>query len=143
MTYGRWKPAPPLWPWFKKMQERSKYFGIACTFSNDEDGYGQFCEAIGPIPEEMKRPTVSRFDHDKGYTFDNVLGRWNFRWQEQADNSRESAMRTNFGWQGNAASATSPAHNSRQVVECPHCGRLGKLPPMKRWHFDNCWKIAS
>ena len=23
-------------------------------------------------------------------------------------------------------------------VQCPHCGKIGTLRPMKRWHFDNC-----
>lgn len=23
-------------------------------------------------------------------------------------------------------------------IECPHCGKIGNLGPMKRWHFDNC-----
>jgi hypothetical protein len=22
--------------------------------------------------------------------------------------------------------------------ECPHCGKVGKMFAMKRWHFDNC-----
>jgi group I intron endonuclease len=25
-----------------------------------------------------------------------------------------------------------------QTTECPHCGKQGKGPMMKRWHFDNC-----
>lgn len=28
------------------------------------------------------------------------------------------------------------------VVECPHCGKSGKEPPMRRWHFTNC-KLLS
>jgi hypothetical protein len=24
------------------------------------------------------------------------------------------------------------------IVKCPHCGKEGKEPPMKRWHFTNC-----
>lgn len=28
-----------------------------------------------------------------------------------------------------------------QIVECPHCGRSGGLPIMKRHHFDNCKAI--
>ena len=23
-------------------------------------------------------------------------------------------------------------------VECPHCGKVGRLGPMKQWHFDKC-----
>ena len=30
------------------------------------------------------------------------------------------------------------AHASRPSVNCPHCGKQGKLNAMKRWHFDNC-----
>lgn len=34
---------------------------------------------------------------------------------------------------------TSQINNST-IVKCPKCGQEGKLPPMKRWHFDNCGK---
>lgn len=33
-------------------------------------------------------------------------------------------------------------HNSQIVYECPHCGKIGKGPMMKRWHFERC-KNAS
>lgn len=23
-------------------------------------------------------------------------------------------------------------------IKCPHCGKIGGLPQMKQWHFDNC-----
>lgn len=29
-------------------------------------------------------------------------------------------------------------HNFIQEYQCPHCGKKGKGPMMKRWHFDNC-----
>jgi hypothetical protein len=29
-------------------------------------------------------------------------------------------------------------HNCLTVHTCPHCGKVGKGPPMFRWHFDNC-----
>lgn len=32
------------------------------------------------------------------------------------------------------------AHAQRPPVTCPHCGKVGHLNPMKRWHFDNCRK---
>lgn len=25
-----------------------------------------------------------------------------------------------------------------KTVTCPHCNKVGKLPTIKRWHFDNC-----
>lgn len=27
---------------------------------------------------------------------------------------------------------------SKPKFQCPHCGRTGGNPAMKRWHFDNC-----
>jgi hypothetical protein len=27
---------------------------------------------------------------------------------------------------------------SRPITECPHCGKIGQVSIMKRWHFDNC-----
>jgi len=27
---------------------------------------------------------------------------------------------------------------SKQKIACPHCNKIGGLPQMKRWHFDNC-----
>src|SRR5215471_17746565 len=135
--WGRWNPAPALWYWFKRMQDRA-HLGVACAFSYDVRGYERFVEAIGPIPKRMKSPTVGRYDHSKGYIFDRTRRRWNFRWQERSENSSECATRSGFAQLGNVQSAMSERHNSRQMVTCPHCGMAGKLPPMKRWHFDNC-----
>jgi group I intron endonuclease len=28
--------------------------------------------------------------------------------------------------------------NNSKKVECPHCGKIGQLTNMKRWHFDRC-----
>ena len=25
-----------------------------------------------------------------------------------------------------------------EIVECPHCGKVGNKPNLTRWHFDNC-----
>lgn len=35
----------------------------------------------------------------------------------------------------------SQIHNSI-TVQCPHCEKTGKMPPMKRWHFNNCPKLV-
>ena len=29
-------------------------------------------------------------------------------------------------------------HNFNKESTCPHCGKVGKGPMMRRWHFDNC-----
>jgi predicted GIY-YIG superfamily endonuclease len=26
----------------------------------------------------------------------------------------------------------------KKIIECPHCGKQGGEPQMKRWHYDNC-----
>lgn len=31
-----------------------------------------------------------------------------------------------------------PRAKPHEVVKCPHCGKEGIKPNMKRWHFDNC-----
>ena len=38
------------------------------------------------------------------------------------------------------ANAAIEAGTHNFVIEstCPHCGKVGKGPSMKRWHFDNC-----
>lgn len=30
----------------------------------------------------------------------------------------------------------------KRKVECPHCGKIGSISIMKRWHFDKCKKRA-
>ena len=37
-------------------------------------------------------------------------------------------------------SARSPRHVNNQTVICPHCGKEGSVPNMKRWHFEKCKK---
>jgi hypothetical protein len=136
--FGRWRRAPPLWYWFTRMQQRAPHLLLPCAFAFDEKGYQEFARAIGPIPEGMRSPTVGRYDHEQGYVYDRDKKRWNFRWQEKAENSSESAVRSNFGQFGNRRSASSPRRNSLQIVVCPHCKLSGRLPPMRRWHFDRC-----
>jgi hypothetical protein len=41
------------------------------------------------------------------------------------------------------ASLSSPTHVSKTSAICPHCLLNGQLRAMKRWHFDNCWKIKN
>ena len=31
----------------------------------------------------------------------------------------------------------------KRKIECPHCGKIGGINLMKRYHFDNCKKIKS
>jgi hypothetical protein len=34
-------------------------------------------------------------------------------------------------------------HNFVQDYTCPYCGKIGKGPMMKRWHFNNCKKYQG
>lgn len=36
------------------------------------------------------------------------------------------------------ASKAKASTDPKPHVECPHCGKKGGEPSMKRWHFDNC-----
>jgi|TARA_R110002167_G_C12425661_1_gene629314 hypothetical protein len=38
---------------------------------------------------------------------------------------------------GNKHTKETLAQMHRKVA-CPHCGKEGNIPNMKRWHFDNC-----
>ena len=36
------------------------------------------------------------------------------------------------------AMSSNPNNVFNHNVTCPHCGRVGQKPNMKRWHFENC-----
>jgi hypothetical protein len=36
------------------------------------------------------------------------------------------------------ADTVSAIVKSREPVKCPHCGKIGDVMNMKRWHFDKC-----
>lgn len=33
--------------------------------------------------------------------------------------------------------------NNITTISCPHCGKMGQLPNMKRWHFEHCKLITQ
>lgn len=37
----------------------------------------------------------------------------------------------------------SEAALNRPIITCPHCGKCGSSPQMKRWHFDRCSTLKS
>jgi len=59
-------------------------------FTHSKEGFKAFVEYLGPIPSNLQKPSVGRFDHSKGY----IKG--NFVWQEASENSRECMTRTNL-----------------------------------------------
>lgn len=47
-----------------------------CDFPRTKIGFEEFCNEIGPIPKDIKRPSVGRKNHDKGYVYGNI------KWEE-------------------------------------------------------------
>jgi hypothetical protein len=60
---------------------------VGCDFTLGSSEFNKWLEIIGVIPEGMKKPSVGRYDHTKGYVFDTENNRWNFRWQEYSENA--------------------------------------------------------
>lgn len=85
---------------FKKLHSRAKRLDLTVDpmFASSTAGYGNFIAYVGPVPSNMRRPTVGRYDHSRGY----VAG--NFRWQEHSENAAEAATRNKKGV------PLSPAH---------------------------------
>jgi hypothetical protein len=65
--------------YFASMVNRARKGTMGCDFSWGLSEFNRWLEVIGPIPEGMKKPTVGRYDHSKGYVFDAENHRWNFR----------------------------------------------------------------
>jgi hypothetical protein len=73
---------------FRNMHNRIDEQCLETSFKRDLEGFAKFVEYLGPVPTEMKVPSLGRIDHSKGY----VIG--NFTWQELRDNIEEMANRT-------------------------------------------------
>lgn len=52
-----------------------------CEWPRTREGFLAFAKEMGSIPVGMKRPSVGRIDHDKGYVTGNV------KWEEHSFNS--------------------------------------------------------
>lgn len=72
--------------------------------------------------------------------------------QKAAHARRRSQGRDTFtktrktsGWTNTetAKKNKSIAALNREKLTCPHCGLIGQISGMKRWHFDNCKKVAA
>jgi hypothetical protein len=111
---------------FDSMIQRARTLGYECEFEYTDESFSTFIQVIGPVPVDMDAPTVSRYDHAKGYVFDRELDRWNFRWQSKSDNSKEMARRTNH--------THGAGYNVK--VQCLEHGVIGNIAIMNRWHRD-------
>lgn len=59
--------------YFKWMWGRCIKANRKCDFPRTQEGFDAFCKELGPIPEDMKRPSVGRRFHDKGYVVGNIV----------------------------------------------------------------------
>jgi hypothetical protein len=130
--------------YFMSMVDRARRYAIDCKFTwglNELNGW-------------LEVPTVGRYDHSKGYVFDTENNRWNFRWQERSENSREAGLTSGWGAAtfeqrskagrkaaelgktgfqtgvartGVAQKASVASPKNRQVIICPNCGKIGKV----------------
>lgn len=63
---------------------------------------------------------------------------------EEAKNKMSESHKGKTGyWKGKqfseeAKKNMSKANHLRPVFTCPHCDKVAKAGPSKRWHFDNC-----
>jgi hypothetical protein len=87
---------------WRNMFKRSKESGLPHDpdFSRTVDGFFDFIKYLGPIPENMIKPTIGRKDHSVGYM------KGNFEWQESIENIRESCSRNEFWKKGKQQTET-------------------------------------
>jgi hypothetical protein len=76
--------------WNMHTRSRRKGLEVAYDFRRNFQGLANLVECVGPVPSEMKSPTVGRRDHGRGYVPDNIA------WQDRAENSREAALRNDL-----------------------------------------------
>lgn len=72
---------------FKWMHDRCIRTGKRVDFPRTSSGFQAFVRELGPIPENMKRPSVGRKNHSKGYVYDNIVWeRYEFNvWKNRKD----------------------------------------------------------
>jgi hypothetical protein len=88
--HGLNKSYPVHFVSFSNMHNRISDKNLETDFPRTYEGFKDFIEYLGDIPIGMKKPTIGRKDHSKGYI------RGNFEWQEYSKNSLESTIRNNL-----------------------------------------------
>jgi hypothetical protein len=96
----------------------------------------------GPIPGPVVRKKLS--DAKKGKRPNNYGKTYKSGPSELKSLSKQGEKNSMFGKTHNTKSKERIGKSSAEryklipIVECPHCGKKGKEPPMRRWHFDKC-----
>ena len=62
-----------------------------------------------------------------------TMGGWHYKSGHNDETKKLLSIRAKEV--GTFANGRNP---NRLMVECPHCGKTGAKPGLKRWHFDNC-----
>lgn len=78
----------------------------------------------GPCPEETRKKISEA-----------RLGQRVHNWSEE---SRRKLSQTNKGKPAHPNLIAAAKKTASKQLECPHCGKIGKGPAMRRWHFEYC-----
>jgi hypothetical protein len=81
------------------MHDRCRRSGRKCHWPRTREGYDQFFEEIGQIPRDIRRPSIGRIDHTKGYEPGNV--RWEpfsyNAWKERRSETEAAPLMASAG----------------------------------------------
>lgn len=78
---------------------------------------------------QKSKPPVSEITKQKlSIAGKNRIGPWKGK-----KFSQEHALKIKLGTTG----------VKKKKIKCPHCEKIGGIPQMKQWHFDNCKQLKS
>jgi hypothetical protein len=94
--------------------------------------FGSAKENQFDIPDDIRKLTASKGGKVAGKsTYEKGTGLFSMTEQEKYE----------AGSKGGKKTAENGTGAFQQKIECPHCGKIGRLAIMKRWHFDKCKKF--
>lgn len=103
---------------FMWMQDRCRLHERQCDFTRSREGMQAFMDEIGPIPDTIKRPSVGRKDHAKGYVKGNLV------WQPHSYNA----------WLGR--------RNEQDLTSTPLMAVAGVAAPQKWTKDEEDWDLG-
>jgi len=107
-------------------------------------------EKEGPPPDDRRYVVrhlckCDSYAHAKGIN-DFICGNPNhITWGTYSENALDinKNVRQECYRKISASAMKNGTHSCLIKVQCPHCGKVGQLIGMKRYHFDNCKSILS